>query len=472
MQVTQADRSRLKSSVALAMQHGKGIIMLLDNEKKVPGILAGCSCVPLPASPTTNLPRILFHSIRRRAPVSGVNGLGTVNQIDIGKSYRIPSWVLRKGVSCPWSLSKRIDLLAAWGHCIQIQIQPGTPIKDIPEDGLNVILYGAEETFKLENTPLGFSTNYFLSFEGVINLCGKPCEQPGSERRWEMDRPVYSENYLSRLSRSPPEKRITAFPDPRQEHCRLSAMDISELFNWLNTVEPHLNSRQQAIATEIIKELKSRIGFLLDVGLDYLSLNRSAGSLSGGESQRIRLATQIGSQLVNVLYILDEPSIGLHQRDNQTIDRLVAGASRCRKFRDRCGTWPSDDHECGLRGGPRSLCRQTRRGGLCTGSPEEILRSCSLTAQYLNHQKIIGIPEKRRDGNGKKLIMRGATATTSKHRHWISPGQIHMHYGVSGSGKSSVIYDTLYPCWAGISTVLPWIPFPMIKLKVSRIPIR
>ncbi len=447
MQVTQADRSRLKSSVALAMQHGKGIIMLLDNEKKVPRYFSR-----LLMCPTTGISynEPAPHTFSFNSPQGACvrcNGLGTVNQIDIGKIIPNPELSIKKGGILP--LGPYRNALIFWqleAIASKYKFSLGTPIKDIPEDGLNVILYGAEETFKLENTPLGFSTNYFLSFEGVINYVANHVNNPGQkeDEKW-------TDQYIQKITcpdchGARLKKESLHFLIHDKNIAGLSAMDISELFNWLNTVEPHLNSRQQAIATEIIKELKSRIGFLLDVGLDYLSLNRSAGSLSGGESQRIRLATQIGSQLVNVLYILDEPSIGLHQRDNQ---RLIGSLQELRDAGNSVIVVEHDrqmimsaDYVVDL--GPYA----GRHGGeVCaTGSPEEILRSCSLTAQYLNHQKIIGIPEKRRDGNGKKLIMRGATGNNLKNIDIEFPlGKFICITGVSGSGKSSVIYDTLYP---------------------------
>jgi excinuclease ABC subunit A len=227
---------------------------------------------------------------------------------------------------------------------------------------------------------------------------------------------------------------------------QLSAMDISALHDWLANLDPHLTPKQLAIASEIIKELKTRLRFLLDVGLDYLSLNRNAGSLSGGESQRIRLATQIGSQLVNVLYILDEPSIGLHQRDNQ---RLIESLRELRDTGNSVIVVEHDkqmilsaDYVVDL--GPFA----GRNGGeVCaTGTPEEIMQGCSLTALYLNNQKSISVPQARRKGNGKHLILKGATGNNLKEVDLDLPlGNFICITGVSGSGKSTIVYDTLYP---------------------------
>jgi excinuclease ABC subunit A len=309
-----------------------------------------------------------------------------------------------------------------------------------------VILYGAEETFKLENTPLGFSTNYFLSFEGVINYLTSHATS-GSLK----DEEKWTDQYIRKVTC--PEcrgarlkKESLYFLMHDKNISELSMMDISELHHWLSDVENHLNQRQSAIAHEIIKELLNRIRFLLDVGLEYLSLHRSAGTLSGGESQRIRLATQIGSQLVNVLYILDEPSIGLHQRDNE---KLIASL---RELRDAGNSVIVVEHDKQMilsadfvvDLGPFA----GRHGGeICaTGHPDEIMKGCSLTSQYLNNQKSIAVPAERRPGSGKSLILRGAAGNNLKNVDIELPlGKFICITGVSGSGKSSAIYDTLFP---------------------------
>ncbi len=324
------------------------------------------------------------------------------------------------------------------------------------------LLYGAEETFKLENTPLGFSTNYFLSFEGIINYMANHLASAAQK-----DEEKWTEQYIQKITC--PEckgtrlkKESLFFLMHDKNIAQLSAMDISELYSWISEVDKHLNGKQLAIATEILKELKSRISFLLDVGLDYLSLNRNAGSLSGGESQRIRLATQIGSQLVNVLYILDEPSIGLHQRDNH---RLIESLKELRDSGNSVIVVEHDrqmilsaDYVVDL--GPYA----GRHGGqVCAiGTPGEILKGCSLTAQYLNHQKTIDVPETRRKGSGRKLVLQGATGNNLKEVDIEFPlGKFICITGVSGSGKSSVIYDTLYPIlskhfYRSLMTPLPY----------------
>ncbi|MFO7371163.1 MAG: excinuclease ABC subunit UvrA [Bacteroidales bacterium] len=447
MIVTGEDKNRLKSSVSLAMQHGKGIIMLLDTEKKEPRYFSRLLMCPTtgisynePAPHTFS-----FNSPQGACPKC--NGLGTINQIDISKIIPNPDLSIKKGGIEPLGPYKNV--LIFWqleAIAAKYKFTLNTPIKEIPEDGMNVILYGAEETFKLENTPMGFSTNYFLSFEGVINYIANHLNNAGQkeEEKW-------TEQYIEKVTcpdcqGTRLKKESLFFLMHNRNIAQLASMDITALYDWLSGVDKHLTGRQLAIATEILKELKTRIRFLLDVGLDYLSLNRSAASLSGGESQRIRLATQIGSQLVNVLYILDEPSIGLHQRDNE---RLIGSLKDLRDTGNSVIVVEHDrqmilsaDYVVDL--GPFA----GRHGGeVCaTGTPEEIMKGDSLTARYLNNRKAITIPEKRRQGNGKALLLLGATGNNLKKVDITFPlGKFICITGVSGSGKSSLIYDTLYP---------------------------
>jgi excinuclease ABC subunit A len=447
MIVTADDKARLKSSLTLAMQHGKGIIMVLDTDKKEPRYFSRLLMCPTtgisynePAPHTFS-----FNSPQGSCP--RCNGLGTINQIDINKIIPNPDLSIKKGAILP--LGPYRNVLIFWqleAIASKYKFTLNTPVKDIPEDGMNVILYGAEETFKLENTPLGFTTNYFLSFEGVINYLTNHAGAGNAkeEEKWTdqyIQKITCPECHGARLK-----KESLYFFMHDKNIADLSAMDISELFAWLAGLESHLNPKQLAIATEIIKELKNRIRFLLDVGLEYLSLNRSAGSLSGGESQRIRLATQIGSQLVNVLYILDEPSIGLHQRDNH---RLIESLKELRDTGNSVIVVEHDkqmilsaDYVVDL--GPFA----GRHGGeVCaTGKPDDIMKGCSLTAQYLNNQKSIPVPASRREGNGKSLILLGATGNNLKEVDIELPlGKFICITGVSGSGKSSAIYDTLFP---------------------------
>jgi excinuclease ABC subunit A len=447
MLITPGERGRLKSSLALAMQHGKGIIMVIDAEKKEPSYFSRqLMCPSTGISYNERAPHTFsFNSPQGACP--HCNGLGTVNQIDINKIIPNPDLSIRKGGIQP--LGPFRNALIFWqleAIASKYKFTLNTPVKDIPEDGMNVLLYGAEETFKLENTPMGFSTNYFLSFEGVINYVASHSNGVGSkeDEKWTdqyIQKVTCPDCHGTRLK-----KESLHFLLHDSNIAQLSAMDIGELYEWLSGVDKHLSQKQLAIAGEIIKELKNRIRFLLDVGLEYLSLNRSAGSLSGGESQRIRLATQIGSQLVNVLYILDEPSIGLHQRDNQ---RLIGSLKELRDSGNSVIVVEHDkqmilsaDYVVDL--GPYA----GRHGGeVCaTGKPEDILKNCSLTAQYLNHQKSIPVPQARRPGNGKYFILHGATGNNLKDVDIELPlGKFICITGVSGSGKSSAIYDTLFP---------------------------
>lgn len=447
MEVTPDDRNRLKSSVALAMQQGKGIIMLLDQKNKTPRFFSRQLMCPTTGISYNEPAPHTFSFNSPQGACTRCNGLGTINQIDTGKIIPNPELSIRRGGLEP--LGPYRNALIFWqldAIASKYKFTLNTPIKDIPEDGMNVLLYGAEETFKLENTPLGLSTNYFLSFEGIVNYVANRLNTSGQKEDEKL-----TDQYIQKITC--PEchgtrlkKESLYFRIHDKNIAQLSAMDISELHFWLSDLDKHLSSRQRAIASEIIKELKSRLGFLLDVGLDYLSLNRNAGSLSGGESQRIRLATQIGSQLVNVLYILDEPSIGLHQRDNH---RLI---SSLKELRDAGNSVIVVEHD-------RQMIESSdyvidlgpfagRHGGeICaTGSPRDIMKKNSLTAQYLNHQKIIPVPEKRRSGNDKCLILHGASGNNLKKVDIEFPlGKLICITGVSGSGKSSIIYDTLFP---------------------------
>lgn len=447
LEVSADERTRLKSSVALAMQHGKGIIMVLDQGKKTPRYFSRQLMCPTTGISYNEPAPHTFSFNSPQGACMRCNGLGTINQIDTGKIIPDPELSIRKGGLEP--LGPYRNALIFWqleAIASKYKFTLNTPIKDIPEDGLNVLLYGAEETFKLENTPLGFSTNYFLSFEGIINYVANHLNASNQkeDEKWTdqyVQKITCPECHGTRLK-----KESLHFLIHDKNIAQLSGMDISELHYWLSGLHSHLSNRQLSIASEIIKELKSRMGFLLDVGLDYLSLNRNAGSLSGGESQRIRLATQIGSQLVNVLYILDEPSIGLHQRDNHRLivslkELRDAGNSVIVVEHDRQMIM-SSDYVIDL--GPFA----GRHGGeICaTGRPEFILNSNTLTAQYLSHQKSISIPGKRRAGNGNKLMLRGATGNNLKNVDIELPlGKFICITGVSGSGKSTIIYDTLFP---------------------------
>jgi excinuclease ABC subunit A len=320
IKVSEKDTKRLSDSLNLAMKHGKGIMMILDtesNEAKFYSQKLMCPTTgisynePAPHSFSFNSPQGACHKCK---------GLGTVDIVDIDKVIPDDSLSIHQGGISP--LGKYKNTLIFWQleaiaekHHFTLK----TPIRDIPEEALDTILHGSSEPITLKNTPLGTTSNYFISFEGVIKyiLQQQTNETSKKAKKWAMQF-VTSANCAEcqgqRLN-----KQALHFKVNNQNIAQLAKMDLSQLAEWFQNIEENLNPKQKVIATEILKEIRSRLGFLLDVGLGYLSLNRSAMTLSGGESQRIRLATQIGSQLVNVLYILDEPSIGLHQRDNHKL---------------------------------------------------------------------------------------------------------------------------------------------------------
>jgi len=321
-----------------------------------------------------------------------------------------------------------------------------TPLKDFPEEAVMDVLHGSDERIKIKSSLIHTTSDYFTTYEGIVKYIQMMQEKDASAtaQKWAdqfAKTDVCPDCKGARLNREALHYRIHD-----KNIYELANMDINELYDWLENVEPHLESKQQKIASEILKELKSRLRFLLDVGLDYLSLNRTSVSLSGGESQRIRLATQIGSQLVNVLYILDEPSIGLHQRDNL---RLI---NSLKKLRDTGNSVIVVEHDKDMMlasdyiidMGPKA----GRMGGevVYQGTPQEMLRKDTLTSQYLTGKMKIEIPAERRKGNGRSLWIRGARGNNLKNVDVEFPlGKLICVTGVSGSGKSTLINDTLQP---------------------------
>ena len=324
-----------------------------------------------------------------------------------------------------------------------------TPIREIPEEALNKVLYGSDEVLKLSNTPLGMTSNYFLTFEGVVNFIGNLETINGTPSASKIKEQYVQYDICPECNGTRLKKESLWFRIGDKNIGELSSMDIRELSAYLDGIEERMTGKQKIIASEILKELRSRLGFLLDVGLDYLSLNRGARTLSGGESQRIRLATQIGSRLVNVLYILDEPSIGLHQRDNR---RLIASLKQLRDAGNSVIVVEHDkemilsaDHILDM--GPGAGVH----GGLlvASGTPDEIRSMDSLTASYLNEKKKIKVPKERRKGNGKVLMLSGASGHNLKNVDLVLPlGTFVCITGVSGSGKSTLVNQTLHPALA------------------------
>ena len=448
IKVSDGDSKRLSTSVATAMSQGKGTIMVLDMEANATRFYSRNLMCPTsgiayeePAPHTFS-----FNSPKGACPKC--NGLGTIAEADLNRIIPDPKLSIKKGGIKPlvpyksslifWQLEA---IAAKYGFTVN------DPIEDIPEEAMNVILYGSEEQFTLKNAELGVRTNYFLSFEGVLSYIHNyhnNDEMNGRGPKWAQQFILHVVCPSCNGTRLKPE--VNWFKIDGLSISEVSNMDIENLAQWLNGLENRLNSRQQAIATEILKEIRERVGFLLDVGLGYLSLNRNAASLSGGESQRIRLATQIGSKLVNVLYILDEPSIGLHQRDNI---RLIESLQQLRDSGNSVIVVEHDeemilsaDHVVDM--GPHA----GRLGGkiVAQGTPSDIFNSQSLTAKYLNHTLEIPIPAKRRKGNGLSIKLVGAQGNNLKKVSVEIPlGMFICVTGVSGSGKSTLINETLQP---------------------------
>jgi excinuclease ABC subunit A len=448
--VGQVTEKRLHDAVLLALDQGDGIMMVLDAEENTHRYYSRHLMCPVtglsynePAPHTFS-----FNSPQGACPKC--NGLGEVSEVDIGRMMPDPELSIRKGGIEPLGKYRNIWIfwmIEALGEKYGFTVD--TPVQDIPEEVLNKIFFGSDEVLKLSNTPLGLTSNYFMTFEGVVNYVGN-LEAVSNHRGNGKGREQYVQYHTcpecggARLK-----KEALWFRIGGKNIGELAAMDLAELKLFLDGVTVDMSDRQRAIAIEILKELQSRLGFLLNVGLDYLSLNRGARTLSGGESQRIRLATQIGSQLVNVLYILDEPSIGLHQRDNRRLIEALrslrdAGNSVIVVEHDR-DMILSADHIIDI--GPGAGVH----GGaiVAQGSPDEILKADTLTADYLDGRKQIPVPEKRREGNGKYLTLKGANGNNLKSVTMKIPlGTFICVTGVSGSGKSSLINQTLHPALA------------------------
>jgi len=441
---------RLRDSVLMSLDQGDGVMMVLDFESKEPRFFSRHLMCPVtglsynePAPHTFS-----FNSPQGACP--HCNGLGEISSIDLKKIIPDPELSIRNGGIEP--LGKYRNVWIFW-QIEAIAEKNGftldTPIRDIPEDALNKVLYGSDEVLKLSNTPLGMTSNYFLTFEGVVNFVGNIEAINGKKNGTRLRDQYIQYHTCPECNGTRLKKESLFFRIDGKNIGELSSMDIRELSSFLINIEDRMTGRQKKIASEILKELRDRLGFLLEVGLEYLSLNRGARTLSGGESQRIRLATQIGSRLVNVLYILDEPSIGLHQRDNR---RLIASLKQLRDSGNSIIVVEHDkemilsaDHIIDM--GPGA----GRHGGhvVACGKPDEIKNFETLTSSYLNNKKKFHLPDIRRRGNGKFLFLTGATGHNLNNVDLMLPlGTFICVTGVSGSGKSSLINQTLHPALA------------------------
>ena len=444
--VSTSDEQRLKESLKVAMKMGEGLVLVLDADsgevrhfsRHLMDPVTGLSySEPAPHN-------FSFNSPQGACPCC--KGLGEVTRMDMNKLVPDPALSIYAGGIAP--LGKYKNIILFWqieAICEKYGVSIKDPIRDIPAEVMEEIMNGTDERLQIKNESLGKS-NYFYAYEGVIKYIQMQQEADASAtaQKWAEQFSVVTvcpECGGTRLNREALCYRIDG-----KNIAEVAQMDISELYEWVNQVEERLDSRQQQIAVEILKEIRSRLHFLLDVGLDYLSLNRPSASLSGGESQRIRLATQIGSELVNVLYILDEPSIGLHQRDNV---RLIHSL---KELRDAGNSVIVVEHDKDMMlqadyvvdMGPKA----GRLGGevVFEGTPEEMLKQQTLTSSYLNGSRQIAVPTVRRSGNGHWLTLRGARGNNLKQVDVSFPlGTLICVSGVSGSGKSSLINRTLQP---------------------------
>lgn len=437
---------KLKASVRTAMKQGSGLILIQDVEaNEVRHYSRSLMC------PTTGLSygEPAPHNFSFNTPQGACprcKGIGTIDQIDIDKIIPDPVLSIAGGGILP--LGKEKSTLLFWqiaAICEKYGVTMRTPLKDIPKEAVDEIMYGTDERLKIKNESLG-NSNYMVSYEGVAKYIEMQQDDDASAtaQKWAgqfITTSLCPECHGQRLNREALHFRING-----KNIAELSQMDISELYEWLVHAESAVTEKQRLIAGEIRKEILSRLQFLLDVGLGYLSLSRASASLSGGESQRIRLATQIGSQLVNVLYILDEPSIGLHQRDNhRLIDSL-------KKLRDSGNSVVVVEHDKDMMLASDYIVDMGpfagEKGGdvVFEGLPSEMLKHNTLTSNYLNGKLEIALPEKRRKGSGNFLMIEGATGNNLKSVTATFPlGCLICITGVSGSGKSTLINETLQP---------------------------
>lgn len=444
--VEDKDRARLKQSIQKAMPQGNGIVMILDqdtNEARYFSKMLMCPSTgisydePAPHHFSFNSPHGACHKCK---------GLGFINEIDLDKIIPDKKQSIYSGGIAPLGKHKNTTIFWQIEAILEkYDCNIKTPLSEVPDEAIDDIMNGTEERLNIKNHSLG-NSNYFLSYDGIIKYIEMQQENSASatEQKWA--------NQFSKEIKCPScggtklRKEALHFRIHDKNIAELAAMDIDELSDWLAKVEPFLDTKQKTIASEILKEIRSRLQFLLDVGLNYLSLNRSSQSLSGGESQRIRLATQIGSQLVNVLYILDEPSIGLHQRDNE---RLIKSL---KQLRDTGNSVIVVEHDKDMMLAADYVVDMGPHAGIhggevvFAGTPDAMLQAGTMTAQYLNGQQCIAIPDKLRPGNGHYLTIKGAKGNNLKNVEVSFPlGKMICVTGVSGSGKSTLINETLQP---------------------------
>ena len=439
---------RLSESIQTAMRHGNGILMILVEKNEIPRYFSrnlmcpttGIS-YPLPEPNTFS-----FNSPKGMCP--HCNGLGTVQEVTLKKLIPDMSLSIKQGAITAigaekktWIFQQLETILRKFGHKLS------DPVEKLPKEALDMILFGGKEKFSEKSEVIGVTRDFSIDFDGIVNFIEQQyqdMESSASMQRWAKD--FMEEKNCPECEGSRLRKEALYFRIADKNIAELSAMDIAELMQWFDTLPEKLSARQEKIAHEILKEISERLRFLLDVGLDYLSLGRSSKTLSGGEAQRIRLATQIGSKLTNVLYTLDEPSIGLHQRDNE---RLI---NSLKSLRDIGNSVVVVEHDADMMLhadyvidiGPKA----GKGGGevIFAGTPKEMLKAHTLTASYLNGERAIEVPQERRKGNGHFIELIGCTGNNLKNVSVKFPlGMMIGITGVSGSGKSTLINETLYP---------------------------
>jgi excinuclease ABC subunit A len=447
IEATPDNEKRLSESINTAMHHGENVLMVLDQDSNDVRYFSRNLMCPTTGISYQNPEPNLFSFNSPKGACDHCKGLGTVNEINTKKIIPNPKLSIKNGGFAPlgeykssW-IFKQLEIIGE-----KYGFKLTDPIEKIPEEAMEMILNGGKEKFTINSKDLGVARDYKIDFEGISHFIKNQHDESGSTtiRRWakefmdEIDCPVCEGSRLK--------KEAMFFKINEQNISELCSMDISDLTAWFLDLDTYLSNKQKRIATEVIKEINDRLNFLMNVGLEYLALSRSSKSLSGGEAQRIRLATQIGSQLVGVLYILDEPSIGLHQRDN---DKLIHSLEQLRDIGNSVIVVEHDkdmieraDYVIDI--GPKA----GKFGGeiISKGTPAETLKSNTITAQYLNGKMKIEIPSKRREGNGKLMKLTGATGNNLKNVSIELPlGKMICVTGVSGSGKSTLINGTLYP---------------------------
>lgn len=440
-------QKRLSESINTAMYHGDDVMMVLEQNQKEVRFFSRTLMCPTTGISYQNPEPNLFSFNSPKGACDHCNGLGTVNEINTQKIIPNTKISIKQGAIVPlgeYKSSWMFKQLEIIGEKFGFSLTDS--FEKIPQEAVDMILNGGHEKFSVKSKTAGVTKEYKIEFEGISNFIKSQFNDSESTslKRWAND--FMDEVKCPVCNGSRLKKESLYFKINEKNIAELSAMDLSELTAWFENLNELLSEKQKAIASEIVKEINDRLRFLMNVGLNYLSLQRSSKSLSGGEAQRIRLATQIGSQLVGVLYILDEPSIGLHQRDNE---RLIKSLENLRDIGNSVLVVEHDKDmieraDWVIDIGPKA----GRHGGqiISEGTPKSLLAEHTLTAQYLNGEKSIEIPKERRKGNGKKLKLKGATGNNLKNVSVEFPlGTLICVTGVSGSGKSTLINETLYP---------------------------